>query len=210
MKKFFVTGLALLLPVALTIAIVLFIVDLFTAPFVGIVKAILDRYQIFQGGADYLELYVSKILILALLFFFTVFLGWLTRWVIIHYLIRLNDYILHRIPFVRSIYKMSQEVIKTIFTEESRSFKQVVLVPFPNKDTYTVGLVTRDALPFANNANPQDVVAVFVPTTPNPTSGFLMMYDKKELVPLPLSVEEAFKYVVSCGVIKPSLSDKVQ
>lgn len=213
MKKSFITGLALLLPVALTIAIVVFIVDLFTAPFIDAVRALLDNYRIFEYGfwlfsAEQLELYVSKVLILALLFFVTVFLGWLTRWVVIHYLIRLNDYILHRIPFVRTIYKTSQDVIKTIFGQDTRSFKQVVLVPFPNKQTYSIGLVTRDELTLTSAGRSKSVVAVFVPTTPNPTSGFLLMYDRKDLVPLSISVEEAFKYVVSCGVIAPSFSNE--
>jgi len=206
MRKYFVTGLVLLLPLALTLVIVIFIVNFFTNPFVGVVKGFLDHLGLLQKGflflsASQVQLYVSKLLILVLLFFFTVFLGWLTRWVIVHYLIRIGDYIFHRIPFVRSIYKMSQDVIKTIFGTTTRSFKQVVLVPFPNKETYSMGLVTREQIPGLQDDEKTELIAVFVPTTPNPTSGFLMMFDPDDLVFLDMKVEEAFKYIISCGVI---------
>lgn len=207
MKKYFITGLVLLLPLALTAAIILFIINIFTDPFVGVVSGFFDRYGLLQRGflflsPEDLQLYVSKLLILFLLFFFTVFLGWLTRWMIVHYFIRVGDYIFHRIPFVRTIYKTSQDVIKTIFGSTANSFKQVVLVPFPNKDTIAVGLITKDDVP-AITKEGNKLVAVFVPTTPNPTSGFLMMYEKEDLIFLDISIEEAFKYIISCGVISP-------
>src|SRR5690606_22823515 len=129
-----------LLPLAMTIAIVIFIVKFFTNPFVGVVSELLSRMGWKQIGflflsPDEVQLYFSRILILLLLFCFTVLLGVLARWVIIHYFIRLGDFIFHRIPFVRSIYKTSQDVIHTIFGTTTRSFKQVVLVPFPNMQT---------------------------------------------------------------------------
>lgn len=205
MKKYFVTGLVILLPLAMTLAIVIFLVNFFTNPFVDVVHDFLKHYGLLQTGflflsSDQVQLYVSRILILALLFFFTVLLGALTRWVIVHYFIRIGDFIFHRIPFVRSIYKTSQDVIKTIFTSSTKSFKQVVLVPFPNKDTHSMGLVTREKIPATGKDT--HLVAVFVPTTPNPTSGFLMMFDPDDLVYLDMKVEEAFKYIISCGVIQ--------
>lgn len=206
MKKYFVTGLVLLLPLALTIAIVVFIVNFFTNPFVDLVRGIFDHYGILQKGflflsAYQLQLYVGKLLVLLTIFVCTVLLGILTRWVIVHYFIRFGDYIFHRIPIVRTIYKTSQDVIKTIFGTTTRSFKQVVLVPFPNKDTYSLGLITKEEIPLILNNNPEKLIAVFVPTTPNPTSGFLMMFYPDDLVYLDMSVEEAFKYIISCGVI---------
>lgn len=206
MKKYFITGLVLLLPLALTVLIVIFIVNFFTNPFIGVVRGFLDQLGVLQKGflflsAAQVQLYASKLLILVLLFFFTVFLGWLTQWVIVHYFIRLGDYIFHRIPFVRTIYKTSQDVIKTIFGTKTRSFKQVVLVPFPNKETYSVGLVTREEIPAFKGDEKKELLAVFVPTTPNPTSGFLMMFEAEDLVFLDMRVEDAFKYIISCGVI---------
>jgi len=206
MKRYFITGLIILLPLALTLAIVIFLVDLLTDPFMGFVQGIFDRYQLFQNGFLFLssgqvKQSVSQILILVGLFFLTVLLGVLARWFFFHYLIQIWDFVLHRIPFIRTIYKTSQDVIHTIFKTDAQSFKRVVLVPFPNANTRGIGLVTRDNLPAVEKDSKEKLVAVFVPTTPNPTSGFLMMYNPKDLIYLDMKVEDAFKYIISCGVI---------
>ena len=206
MKKYFVTGLVLLLPLAMTMAIVIFVFNFLTKPFVGIFKSILGHYGLLEQGFLFLspeqtQEYLSQLIILALLFFFTVSLGAVTRWFFINYLIHLWDYMLHRIPFVSTIYKTSQDVIKTLFANEAKSFKQVVLVHFPNPNTYSIGLVTRENLPDLEKGSLDEFVTVFVPTTPNPTSGFLVLCKAKELIYLDMKVEDAFKYVISCGVI---------
>lgn len=201
MRKYFITGLVVLLPLALTLGIVLFLVNLLTSPFVGIFQGIFDYFGILSS--EQLQILFSKILILVLLFFVTVGLGAFGRWFFVHYMLSLWDYILHRIPLVSSIYKTSQEVITTLFGSTTKSFKQVVLVPFPNAQTYSIGLLTAENLPGIPKSETEEIVAVFVPTTPNPTSGFLMMFKKKEIFYLDMRVEEAFKYIVSCGVISP-------
>lgn len=205
MKKYFVTGLVILLPLALTLAIVFFVFNLLTEPFVGVVKEVFTRYGIFDKGlfflsADQVQKYFSQLIILALLFFFTVGLGLLARWFFFHYLLRLWELLLKRIPIIHSIYKTSKDVIQTIFTTDSTSFKQVVMVPFPSSDTYAIGLITKDNLP-PIKSNGDTLVSVFVPTTPNPTSGFLMLFKKDDLVYIDMKIEDALKYVISCGVI---------
>lgn len=206
MKKYFITGLVILLPLALTIAIVVFVVNLLTDPFVGLVKAAFAHFNLLSGGFLFLtgnqvQQVISEIIILILLFFFTVGLGYLASWFFVRYLFRFWDYIIHRIPFVSSIYGTCQDVIKTMFGSKTNSFKQVVMVPFPQENTYSIGLVTRENLPGFDHSPNADLVAVFVPTTPNPTSGFLMMFKQTDLVYLDMRVEDAFKYVISCGVI---------
>lgn len=206
MKKYFVTGLVILLPLALTIMVVVFAVNFLTDPFVGIFKAIFHYYNLFENGflflsAEQLQIFISQLLILVLLFFFTVSLGIIARWFFINYLLDLWDYALHRIPLVSAIYKTCQDVIKTLFTSKTSSFKQVVLVRFPNQESLSVGLVTRENFPGIPTAPDDQLVAVFVPTTPNPTSGFLMMFKPDDLIYLDMKVEEAFKYIISCGVI---------
>jgi len=206
MRKYFLTGLVILLPLALTVAVVAFVFNFLTDPFVGIVQSIMGYFGLLGKGFLFLspyqlQVFVSKIIILLLLFFFTVSLGMLVRWFFVHYLLKGWDYLMHRIPFVSSIYKASQDVIKTVFASKNKSFKQVVLVPFPSKDTYSIGLVTSENLPGITQTNFSTLTAVFVPTTPNPTSGFLMMYDEKDLIYLDMKVEDAFKYVISIGMI---------
>lgn len=205
MKKYFVTGLVILLPLALTLAIVSFIFNLLTEPFVGIFKLLFSYFGLFREGflflnADQLQNYISQLMILVLLFFSTVGLGILARWFFIHYVIRFWEYMVSKIPFIRSVYKTCQDIITTIFTTDANSFKQVVMVPFPSRETMAIGLVTKENLPPIGKSK-QQFVAVYVPTTPNPTSGFLMMFQEADIVYLDMKVEDALKYVISCGVI---------
>ncbi len=208
MRKSFITGLVILLPLALTLAIVVFIFNLLTVPFLGIVKAVFDHYRLFENGflflnADQLQNLIAQILILGSLFCLVIGLGFIARWFFFHTFIKFTDYIVEKIPLVNSIYKACQEVIKTLFTSKTKSFKQVVLVPFPNAKTFSIGLITREVLPGLEGTDHAKSVAVFVPTTPNPTSGFLMMFKQEDLVYLDMKVEEAFKFIISCGMIYP-------
>lgn len=209
MKKHFVTGIAILLPVALTVAVIIFILNFLTDPFVDGVKSVLNYFNLFQRGfwiltPDEIQLAVSKFLVLTCLFISTVLLGILARWVFIRSLIRMWDYILHRIPLVRSIYKISQDVSRTLFSNDGKSFKQTVLVPYPNQDSYCIGFITRDSFPpLQDSLDP--LIAVFVPTTPNPTSGFLLLYKEKDVIYLDMKVDDAFKGIISCGMILPPL-----
>lgn len=207
MKRYFVTGLIILLPVALTLAIVIFLFNLLTEPFAGIVKVFLTHYGLLNNGflflsADQAQKIISQVIILIMLFFFTVGLGFLARWFFIHYVIRIWEYILQRIPFIGSLYKTCQDVIQTLFQSDGSAFKQVVLVPFPSLTSTTVGFVTHDNILGIGEIG-ETLVAVFVPTTPNPTSGYLMIFKASELVYLDIKPEEALKYIISCGVIAP-------
>jgi len=206
MKKYFITGLVVLAPLALSLAVFLFIVNFLTEPFSGAVNTLFNHFNLFNSGfllfsGTQVQHFVSQLVILVALFLFTVLLGFFGRMFFVNYFIGLGDRILHKIPFISSVYKISQDVIKTIFTTENRSFKQVVLVPFPSPDTQSVGLVTRDDFSAMEGAPADKLIAVFVPTTPNPTSGFLILYRQDQLTYLDMSVENAFKYVISCGVI---------
>jgi uncharacterized membrane protein len=208
MKKYFLTGLVLLLPLAVTIALLAFIINFLTQPFIGIVSPLLCRLPFMKQGflfltPDQIIVYTSKLLILVILFLFTVGLGMVTRWFFIHSLLRLSDKILHRIPIVNTVYKTTQDIIKTLFASDRNSFKQVVMVPFPRKDTYVIGLIARESPTMCSRAANEELISVLVPTTPNPTTGFLLMYPKKELIYVDMRPEDAIKYIVSCGVIIP-------
>lgn len=212
MRKLFVTGLIILLPLALTLAIVIFILNFFTAPFVILFRNTLYHFGVFNNGllffnGEEARYIVSQILVLIFLFFFTVLLGYLTRWVFMHYIIKFGDYVFHRIPVVRTIYKTSQDLIKTIFSDEKSSFKKVVLVPFFNSTAKGIGFVTQEKVGIHHGAVGVSYISVFVPTTPNPTSGFILLYREEELIYLDISVEEAFKYIISCGVTDTPLQN---
>ena len=116
---------------------------------------------------------------------------------------RLGDKILHRIPIINTVYKTTQDIINTLFVSDKDTFKQVVMVPFPRPDVFVLGLVARDSPQICSQTAGEDLVSVFVPTTPNPTTGFLLMFKRADLVPIDMRPEDAVKYIISCGVIVP-------
>ena len=214
-KKSFITGLVIWLPLALTLALMLFIVNFLTGPFVGVAESALKTAGIMPKGLFFLTQeqlirYGSQLLILGILFFFTTAVGFLARWFFFHSLIGIGNKILHAIPFVNSVYKTSQDVISTLFQSKSDAFKQVVVVPFPNPTTLSLGLVTREAPPVCSEAVNEQLISVFVPTTPNPTSGYLLMLKQKDIIYLDMPVEDAVKFIISVGVIHPEQKGAVK
>ncbi len=195
MKKYFVTGLVVLLPLALTYWIIGFILAVLTDPFTGVAITALKLLGI--HSPEILE-FGGKVLALCLLFGLIISIGAIGRYFLFKYLLQLSDAILHRIPIVSAVYKTSQELIQSVFRHDSVSFKQVVFVPFPHPGSMVVGFVTQEV-------SLDGRVAVFVPTTPNPTTGFLLMYRKDDVIELDMKVEEALRYIISCGVLMPNV-----
>lgn len=199
MKRHLFTGLAILLPVAMTVWIVGFVVSFLTQPFLGITEDILSTIGIKDASFPFLQSQqvlkiISQLLILIFLSGTIITIGAVTRYFFFRYIIKLGDSVLHKIPVISSVYKTSQELIQTIFTSDNKAFKQVVLVPFPNPESMSIGLLTGDQIM-------GERIPVFVPTTPNPTSGYLVMYKADEVIPIEMSVETALRYVISCGVL---------
>lgn len=112
--------------------------------------------------------------------------------------------LLARVPFVGPIYRGSKQLAETVLSPSSKSFREVVLVPFPHPGARAIAFVTGSELAEVRARTGQDLVSVFVPTTPNPTSGFVFMVPRADVVPLEMSVDEAFRLVVSLGVVTPA------
>jgi len=118
------------------------------------------------------------------------------------------DALLGRIPVVRSIYSSVKQVSDTLFSENGNAFRKAVLVEWPRAGTWTIGFVTGvpsgDVLEVLQRGIVEEFLSVYIPTTPNPTGGYMMMFKKSECQELSMSVDEALKYVVSMGVVAPS------
>ena len=124
--------------------------------------------------------------------------GFIGRW-----LIRMGESLLVRMPIVRSIYSASKQVLETVMASQSDAFRDVVLVEYPRKGLWVIGFVTGNTKGEVQQRTLADTVNVFVPTTPNPTSGFLLFCPRSELVFLEMSVDDALKLVVSGGIVTP-------
>jgi uncharacterized membrane protein len=198
MKKYFLTGLAILLPIALTFMIVIFFVNLLTKPFLGFVDILFSHYSFIP---HYLLLIISKILILLFLATITILVGAVARVFLARLVFRYLDYIFHKIPGINRIYKGIQEAVKTIFREKSTTFSSVVLVPYPHPKSYIMGLVMSENLPKGSDEEHMGLVAIFVPGAPNPTFGFMLLFKREQLIFIDMKVEDALKYIVSCGVM---------
>jgi uncharacterized membrane protein len=208
MKKTFLTGLATLLPLAVTLYIVIFFVDLLTHPFVGIVTRLLSKIPLHLPFLSEALIHTaSQILIILALFGATLLLGLVARSFFFDAFIKLGDRALHKIPIVRSVYKTVKDIVQTLFSSDKNSFKQVVLVPFPYKGSYCLGLVTREAPDTCQNTPSDEMVSVYLPTTPNPMTGYLIMSPRSELIELNMKSDEAIKYIVSCGGIRPEMKE---
>lgn len=204
MKKYFLTGLVTLLPVTVTIWIFIKIIHFLTKPFVGLATNLLHRlpHSDFIFSARSIRT-VSEIIILLGLIFGTFFIGLIARRYFFDQLLKLGDKILYRIPLVNKVYKTSKEIVQSFFGSQSDSFKQVVLLPFPYKGSYCLGLISSASPETCSEAIQSPMQSVFIPTTPNPTTGFLVMVPKEDLIYLDMKTDEAIKYVVSCAVIIP-------
>lgn len=143
-------------------------------------------------------------LLVALIFF--VIIGWLATNFLGRFIIRVYEYILDRMPVIRHIYGAIKQIFETIMASQSSAFREAVMMEYPRKGVYSIGFVTGTTEGEVQDATKAETINVFVPTTPNPTSGYLLFVPKKELIYLDMTVEEAVKLVVSAGIITPPTS----
>lgn len=206
MKRCFLTGLAILLPLFLTAIVALFIINFLTRPFLGISEQPLSHFELLDKGflffsGEQLILYVSKLLSLTAFFALTIILGIAAQWFAIRKSLQYAEKIFHKIPLINKIYKATQEVVKAVFLSKRRGFGQVVFVPFPHEGGLSLGLITRHAnIKTIEKTGP--LVSVFVPATPNPMMGFMLLFPKEKVIYTDMAVEDAFKSILSCGSVQ--------
>ena len=194
LRKYIIAGLLVWLPLAATVVIIKLVIDLldktilllppewqpatmlgFSIPGIGIVLAI-------------------AILLLT---------GMLAANLFGRRLVEIWEAILNRIPLVRSIYNSVKQISSTILDSDGKSFRKVVLLEYPRKGILSIAFLTNESVSTDIKNVDDGLVAVFVPTTPNPTSGYIIMAPKEDITELDMTVEEGFKFIISMGVIVP-------
>ena len=140
-------------------------------------------------------------ILIALVFF--VLIGWFATNFLGKLLIRMAEYIVHKMPVIRTLYKAIKQIFETIMASQSQAFREVVMLEYPRKGVWSIGFVTGRSEGEVQRVTANETINVFVPTTPNPTSGYLLFVPKKELKYLDMTVEEAAKLIVSAGIITP-------
>lgn len=191
LKRYFVTGLLVLIPVTLTIFIIF-------ETFNRIDKII--PYKVFGipriPGLGFITIIIIVILT-----------GMIARNYIGRKLLSIGDKIVARIPVISRVYEALKQISHAIFSERSELFKKVVLLEYPRKGIYSIGFFTQDTRGIVQDMLQDDVVSVFLPTTPNPTSGFLLFVPKRDIIDLDMTIEEAMKLIISGGAIMPASSE---
>lgn len=193
LKKYFLTGLLLVIPLYITFYVLKLLVFGMDGLLVYLPKELNpDTYLPFHIPGLGLLITVIGIFLIGVVA--TNFFG--------RKLIQLGEWLLDKIPVLRGIYKAVKQILETFFSSEE-SFTQVVMVEYPRLNVYSIGFVTGTATGEFQVKTKKELINVFVPTTPNPTSGFFIAFPKEELVFLDMSVEDGFKLLMSAGMVAP-------
>lgn len=193
-KKYLLAGILILLPIGITIYIVNFLVGLMDR----FLKFVPDKYH----PDTYLPFHVPG-LGLILLLVITFLTGLIARNYVGRRLVSLGEDIVRRIPLVRGIYLAVKQLVESILVQTGKDFKRVVLIRYPHRNSYALAFLTGIAGGEVQEKTEKKMLNVFVPTTPNPTSGFYLMIPEDEVIMLNMSVESAFKLLMSGGIITP-------
>ena len=193
LRNYFLTGIVVIGPIGLTIWLTLQIVGLIDNTVRALVPA---RYEnLLSSGIPGLGVVISVVGLMLVGFITANFLG--------RTLIGYGEQLVDRMPVVRSIYGALKQIFETVLAQSSTSFREVVLVEYPRKGLWAMGFVTGETKGEVQELTEDDVVNIFLPTTPNPTSGFLLFVPRRDLVSLQMTVEEGIKLVISGGLVTP-------
>lgn len=198
----FLTGLAVVLPAVITIAVVRWLF--------GTVSSITDVLLFWvpkplthaNEGLGPMHWYWSVVALVLAVMLITI-IGRATRYYVIRRVIGFFDIWMLRLPLLNKIYGTVKQVNEAFSSTKKSAFKQVVLIQYPRAGLYTIAFITSEEHPEVEARLGEDLVGVFVPTTPNPTSGFLLVVPRNQVTPLDMSVAEGIKYVISLGSVVP-------
>jgi uncharacterized membrane protein len=198
LRRYFISGLLIWLPIWITILAIKFLVDILSSTF----TLLPQRFR----PEELIGIHIPgmNFIITLLIIFLT---GLIVANIVGKQFVILWDAMIGRIPLVRSIYMGVKQVIETIFKPGGQSFRKVLLIEYPRLGMWSLAFQTGDSTPEVDKAlGEKEMVSLFIPTTPNPTSGFLMMVPRKNVIELEMSVEQALKFVISLGVVQPGIN----
>ena len=198
-KNILLTGFIAMIPVGVTLYIIAFLIRTMDK----LVKIIPHRFQ----PDELLGFHIPGLgIIITLILIFIV--GLVTKSYLGRKAVTLGEWIVGKIPFVSGIYKGVKQLVDAIFSDKHKSFRKAVLIEYPRKGLYSIAFVTGDSQGEVQEKTAKKHINLFVPTTPNPTSGFYIMIPEEDIINLDMSVEEAFSLIISGGIISPNNNKK--
>ena len=195
MKKYFITGLLIWIPLAITIWVLKLVVDVLDQSLL-LLPDRLHTENWLGFHVPGLGAILTLVIVLLTGVFATNFFG--------AQLVRLWHQVLNRIPVVNSIYSSVKQISDTLFSSSGQAFRKALLVQWPHPGMWTIGFLTGTPGGDVTRHIPQDCVSVYVPTTPNPTGGYFVIVPRTDVVELDMTVDEALKYIISMGVVPPA------
>ena len=204
-RNSFLTGLVVIAPVALTIWLIWSVIgwiDGFVLPFIPNLYHPDNILNTIFGQDVAINIRGLGVVVFLL---FTTFVGWIAKGFLGRSLIRVGENLVRRMPVVRSIYSGVKQIAETVFAQSDRSFEKACLIEYPRKGIWAVGFISTEAkgeVKYKAKSN-SDLLSVFVPTTPNPTSGFMLFFPRNDVIELEMSIEDAAKLVISAGLVYP-------
>ena len=201
LRAYFLAGILVTAPLAITIALASWLIEFVDSRIVPLIPL---RYNPDVYLKEYLgyEIGIPGLGLVVLVVFITL-VGAMTAGFLGRIVIRFSENMLNRMPIIRSVYGASKQILETVLQQQSNAFRQAVLVEYPRRGIWAVGFITGRTEGEVQNLIADDLINVFLPTTPNPTSGFLLFVPKQDLVKLDMAVEEAIKMVISGGIVTP-------
>jgi len=199
-RNAFLTGLIIFLPLGTTIFVLNFLLGMFQEPATRLARELgLEAERFFFGLETLLAILGLAIGVLAL-----TALGFLSNYVLGKFFISTAEKFLGKVPFLNTVYRSAKQIVQTFGRENRAVFKEVVLIEYPRSGCYVLGFVTCEASSEIDQVMDRKLTNVFVPTTPNPTSGFLLLLPREEIISLDLSVGDGMKMLISGGAVSPS------
>jgi uncharacterized membrane protein len=201
LRAYFFAGVLVTAPIAITIALAVWIIGYIDDQIVPLIPQRYNPDTYFQDylGVDFgLPGLGVVVLIIAITLIGAFTAGLVGRWIV-----RFGEKLLHRMPIIRSLYKLTKQIFQTVLQNKSNAFRQAVLVEYPRPGLWAIAFVTAETQGELRDMLQRETVNVFLPTTPNPTSGFLLFVPKKDIKVLNMPVEDAVKLVISAGIVHP-------
>lgn len=205
LRTSFLTGIVVIAPVALTIWLIWSVIGWFDGVVLPFVPNAYRPEEILNTIFGYdLKLNIRGVGVVVFLVFATL-VGWLAKGLIGRSFIKYAENLVNRMPVVRSFYSGIKQIAETVFAQQERSFEKACMIEYPRKGIWAIGFISTTAkgeIAKRNSSN-GPMVSVFVPTTPNPTSGFLLFFPQTDIIELDMSIEDAAKLVISAGLVYP-------
>ncbi len=199
-RAYFLTGIIVTAPIGITVLLTWNFVAFFDRQAIKLIPA---RYN----PDLYLPFSLPGLGII-IMFIILTGIGWFAAGFVGRMIVRSSEHLLDRMPIVRSVYGTLKQIFETVLAQSSRSFREVVLIEYPRRGIYAIGFVTGPTRGEVQDATDGEMINIFLPTTPNPTSGFLLFVPSQDVVHLEMSIEEGIKMVISGGIVTPGDLDE--